>query len=146
MQTRVRIGGADFDRVTCNVLTVAFDHSTARPKNSDAIPDPHWHKHLLVWNATYDPVEGRIKAGQLGDVVRNKGYYRAAFYARLAGKLEGLGYAIDRRGGNEWEIAGVPQATIDTFSKRTAQIEAEAEKQGITDAAEKAALGAKESR
>ena len=37
----------------------------------------------------------------------------------------------------------MPQATIDTFSKRTAQIEAEAEKQGITDAARKAELGAK---
>ena len=96
-----------------------------------------------MWNATFDPVEGRIKAGQLGNVVRDKGYYRAAFYSRLAGKLEGLGYGIDRRGGNEWEIGGVPQATIDKFSKRTAQIEAEAEKLGITDAAEKAALGAK---
>ena len=143
MQTRVRIGGADENRTTGNLLTVAFDHSTARPKNSDTLPDPHWHKHLLVWNATYDPVEDRIKAGQLGNVVRDKGYYRAAFYSRLAGKLEGMGYGIERRGGNEWEIAGVPQATIDTFSKRTAQIEAEAEKQGITDAAEKAGLGAK---
>ena len=107
------------------------------------LPDPHWHKHLLVWNATYDPVEDRIKAGQLGNVVRDKGYYRAAFYSRLAGKLEALGYAIDRRGGNEWEIAGVPQSIIDKFSKRTAQIEAEAEKLGITDAARKAELGAK---
>ena len=143
MQTRVRKAGADEDRVTGNLLTVAYDHATARPKNSNTLPDPHWHRHLLVWNATYDPVENRIKAGQLGDVVRDKGYYRAAFYSRLACKLEALGYAIDRRGGNEWEIAGVPQSTIDMFSKRTAQIEAEAEKQGITDAARKAELGAK---
>ncbi len=143
MQTRVRIGGADTDRTTGNVLTAGYDHATARPKNADTLADPHWHKHLLVWNATYDPVEHRIKAGQLGNVVRDKGYYRAAFYSRLAGKLEGMGYAIDRRGGNEWEIAGVPQAVIDKFSKRTAQIEDEAEKQGITDAARKAELGAK---
>jgi conjugative relaxase-like TrwC/TraI family protein len=143
MQTRVRIGGADDDRTTGNVLTAGYDHATARPKNSDAIPDPHWHKHLLVWNATYDPVENRIKAGQLGNVVRDKGYYQAAFFSRLASKLERLGYGIERRADGNWEIAGVPQATIDTFSKRTAQIEAEAEKQGITDAAEKAALGAK---
>ena len=46
-------------------------------------------------------------------------------------------------GGNEWEVAGIDQPMIDKFSKRTAQIEAEAEKQGITDAAEKAGLGAK---
>ena len=143
MQARVRKDGADYDRTTGNVLTAAFDHATARPKNSGTIADPHWHKHLLVWNATYDAIEDRIKAGQLGNVVRDKGYYRAAFYARLAGKLEGLGYVIDRRSGNEWEIVGVLQSTIDTFSKRTAQIEAEADKLGITDAARKAKLGAK---
>ena len=143
MQTRVRKAGADEDRTTGNLLTAASITRRPGPKNSDTLPDPHWHRHLLVWNATYDPVEDRIKAGQLGNVVRDKGYYRAAFYARLACKLEALGYAIDRRGGNEWEIAGVPQSTIDTFSKRTAQIEAEAEKQGITDAARKAELGAK---
>jgi hypothetical protein len=75
--------------------------------------------------------------------VRDKGYYRAAFYARLAVKLEGLGFVIDRRGGNEWEIAGIPQSMIDKFSKRTAQIEAAAEELGITDAARKGELGAK---
>jgi hypothetical protein len=164
MQTRVRIGGADENRTSGNVLTAGFDHATARPlskndlaawlaandklmpgwsANDNIPPDPHWHKHLLVWNATHDPVEDRIKAGQLGNVVRDKGYYRAAFYARLAGKLEDLGYVIDRRGDNDWEIAGVLQSTIDKFSKRTAQIEAVAERLGITDAARKAELGAK---
>jgi conjugative relaxase-like TrwC/TraI family protein len=143
MCTRVRKGGADFDRVTGNLLTAGFDHATARPEDDDALPDMHWHKHLLVWNATYDPVENRVKAGQVGDIVRDKGYYRAAFYARLASKLEALGYGIDRRGGYEWEIAGVPQPLIDKFSKRTAQIDAEAEEKGITSAARKAELGAK---
>ena len=74
--------------------------------------------------------------------MHDKPFYRAAFYARLANKLEAMGYVIDRRGGTEWEIAGVPQSTIDKFSKRTSQIEAESEKRGITDAARKAELGA----
>lgn len=143
MATRVRVGGADCNRVTGNLLTAAFDHATARPERDGSLPDPHRHKHLLVWNATFDPVEGRIKASQLGDIVRDKGYYRAAIYARLASKLEALGYGIDRRGGNEWEIAGVPQSLIDKFSKRTARIEAEAEARGIGGAARKAELGAK---
>jgi conjugative relaxase-like TrwC/TraI family protein len=143
MQTRVRIGGADYDRTTGNVLTAGFDHLTARPKDGQSIPDPHLHRHLLVWNATHDPVEDRIKAGQLGNVVRDKGYYQAAFFSRLACKVEGMGYVIDRRSGGTWEIAGVPQTTIDKFSKRTAQIEAAAEELGITDAARKAELGAK---
>jgi conjugative relaxase-like TrwC/TraI family protein len=142
MQCRQRAGGADHDIATENVLTVGFDHATARPENADTLPDPHWHKHLLVWNATQRP-DGRIMAGQFGDIVRDKPYYRAAFYSRLADKLEGLGYAIDRRGGTEWEIAGMPQSVIDRFSKRTDQIEAEAGKRGITDAAAKAELGAK---
>lgn len=143
MQTRVRIDGADYDRNTGNALAAGFDHATARPENDESLPDPHRHKHLLVWNATRDPVEGRIKAGQVGDIVRDKGYYRAAFYARLASKLEALGYVIERRGGNDWEIAGVPQSAIDLFSKRTAQIESEAKRLGITDAKAKAELGAK---
>lgn len=124
VQTRVRTGGADEDRTTGNLLAAAFDHSTARPVG-DAPPDPHRHKHLLVFNATFDPVEGRIKAGQFGNIKRDAEYYTAAFYARLAGKLEGMGYAIDRRGGKAWEIAGVPQSVIDKFSKRTEEVEAE---------------------
>jgi conjugative relaxase-like TrwC/TraI family protein len=143
MQTRERKNGADHNVTTGNVLTVGFDHGTARPENADTLPDPHWHKHLLVWNATLRADDGKIKAGQFGDIIRDKPYYRAAFYARLADKLEGLGYAIDRRGGTDWEIAGVPQSAIDRFSKRTAQIDGEAEKRGITDAARKAELGAK---
>lgn len=124
VQARVRAGGADWDRATGNLLAAAFDHSTARPVG-DAAPDPHRHKHVLVFNATYDPVERRIKAGQFGDVKRDGEYYTAAFYARLASRLEGMGYAIDRRGGKAWEIAGVPQSVIDKFSKRTEEVEAE---------------------
>jgi hypothetical protein len=80
---------------------------------------------VLVFNATYDPVDKRIKAGQFGNIKRDGEYYTAAFYARLAAKLEGMGYVIDRRGGKVWEIAGVPQSVIDKFSKRTDEVEAE---------------------
>jgi conjugative relaxase-like TrwC/TraI family protein len=164
MQCRERAGGADYNILTGNVLTVGFDHATARPlsakefaewlavndnlmpggaaNDNAVVPDMHWHKHLLVWNATQRP-DNRIMAGQFGNIIRDKPFYRAAFYARLASKLEGLGYAIDRRGDTDWEIAGISQSMIDKFSKRTALIEAEAEKRGITDEAEKAELGAK---
>ena len=60
------------DRATGNMLRRAS--ITPRPGRTDAntLPDPHWHRHVLVWNATYDPVEDRIKAGQFGDIVRDK--------------------------------------------------------------------------
>lgn len=143
MQARVRKGGADFNRRTGNALTAGFDHATDRPVDEHMPPDMHYHRHLLVWNATHDAAEDRIKAGQLGDIVRDKAYIRAAFYARLARKVEALGYGIDRRGGYEWEIAGIPQSMIATFSKRTKQINDEAKRLGIDDAASKAKLGAK---
>jgi conjugative relaxase-like TrwC/TraI family protein len=73
VQTRVRADGADEDRTTGNLLAAGFDHSTARPVG-DAVPDMHRHKHLLVFNATYDPVEQRIKAGQFGNIKRDAEY------------------------------------------------------------------------
>jgi conjugative relaxase-like TrwC/TraI family protein len=142
LRTRVRRGGERSDRVTGNMLWAAFRHSTSRPVDG-APPDPHRHTHVLVFNATHDEAEGRIKAGEFGAIKRDGEYYTAAFYARLARKLEDLGYVIDRRGGKEWEIAGVPQSVIDKFSKRTRQIEAEAEQRGITDPERKGELGAK---
>jgi conjugative relaxase-like TrwC/TraI family protein len=141
MQCRERRNGASHDIATGNVLTAAFPHATARPEEDGATPDPHWHQHLLFWNAT-QRADGKILAAQFVNLVRDKPYYRAVFYSLLAKKLEGLGYAIDRRGDVDWEIAGVTQSMIDKFSKRTAKIEAVAEERGITDAGRKAELGA----
>ncbi len=139
---RDRRNGSDSDRTTGNLLYASFDHSTSRPVEGE-VPDMHRHKHVFCFNATYDPVEHRIKAAQIGDVVRDKWYYQAAFYARLAHRLEGLGVAIERKGGMEWEVQGIGRDVIDLFSKRSAEIEAEAERRGITDASEKGELGAK---
>ena len=54
----------------------------------------------------------------------------------------GLGYVIDRRGGKEWEIAGVPQSVIGKFSKRTGEIR-QKPSAGIVDPERKGELGAK---
>lgn len=124
MQTRVRKGGAFHDRPTGNMVWASFDHSTARPVDGQP-PDMQQHRHVFVFNATEDKEEGRIKAGEFSYIKRDGEYYTAAFYSRLAAKLQSLGYGIDRRGGKEWEIAGVPQSVIDTFSKRTEEVEAE---------------------
>jgi conjugative relaxase-like TrwC/TraI family protein len=142
MRTRVRKDGQKSERVTGNMAWAAFRHSTSRPVDGSP-PDPQRHTHVLVFNATSDAIEGRVKAGEFGFIKRDGEYYTAAFYARLAIKLESLGYVIDRRGGKEWEIAGVPQSVIEKFSKRTQQIEAEAERLGITDPNRRSELGAK---
>ena len=85
IQTRVRVDGADQDRSTGNALWACFVHRTTRPVSGKV--DPHWHCHALLMNATYDSVEDRWKAAQLGEVISSKGFYQAAFHSRLAEKL-----------------------------------------------------------
>ena len=119
-----------------------FPHTTSRPVDGQ-VPDTHPHIHAFTFNATLDPEENRIKAAQFGDIVRDRPYYDAKFFSLLADGLVKLGYAIDRRGGGKWEVAGVPQTVIDKFSKRTDEIEDEAKRLSIADPGRKAELGAK---
>ncbi len=136
--TRVRKGGKDEDRKTGNMIFAEHIHRTTRPV--DGIPDPHLHAHITVLNATFDETEKRWKAIQLGDVVRDKGYYQAAFHARLAHQLSALGYGI-QKDGNSFRLAGIDRSTIEKFSRRTSVIEAEAARLGIDGAEAKGKLG-----
>ncbi|MFM7315390.1 MAG: MobF family relaxase, partial [bacterium] len=142
VQTRVRMGGTDFDRTTGNMIWADFEHSTSRQVAGQA-PDPHRHIHCVCMNLTFDPVENRFKAAQFGDVMRDAPYWEAVFESRLAAKIKSLGYEIERNEGRNWEIAGIPRSVITKFSKRTEEIETEAERLGITDPKQKAELGAK---
>lgn len=142
MQTRVRKGKQDVDRRTGNLVYGEFIHRTTRPPKSTGLPEPHLHAHCYVLNMTFDDKESRWKAGQFGGIKRDAPYYEAAFHARLAGNLAGLGYGIERHA-KGWEIAGVPKSVLDKFSNRTAEIEAEAKAKGITSAKAKDQLGAK---
>jgi conjugative relaxase-like TrwC/TraI family protein len=134
MKTRVRAHGADEDRKTGNMVWGEFIHFTARPV--EGRPDPHLHAHCYAFNATYDPVEEKWKAGQFGDIKRDAEYYEAAFHARLAKKVGNLGYAVGRSG-DWWEIKGLSRETLEKFSQRTEKIEAAAKEGAINDAASK---------
>jgi conjugative relaxase-like TrwC/TraI family protein len=140
-QTRVRKGGVSVDRFAGELIWGHFVHQTARPVEG-AVPDPHLHSHCFVFNATWDSVEGRIKAAQFRDIKRDMPYYQAMFHKTLADKLTDLGYAV-RRTEKSFEIVGVPQAVLDLFSKRTDEIGRIAKEMGITDAKEKSELGAR---
>ena len=127
--TRVRAGGENGERKTGNLLWADFLHTTSRPV--DGIPDPHLHVHAYAFNVTYDPVELRYKAAEFGSVKADGPYFEAAFHARLAKALAELGYGV-ARGGRYMAVAGVPETVTLKFSRRTAEIEAEAGKRGIT--------------
>ncbi len=137
-QTRIRKDGKDENRLTGNLIWAEHIHRTARPV--DGLPDASLHCHAIIVNATYDDIEKRWKAVQLGDIVRDKAYYQAAADARFAFKLKALGYGVEKEG-KTFRIAGIEKATAEKFSRRTAIIEAEAERLGIEDAATKGTLG-----
>lgn len=138
-ETRVRKKGAQENRITGNLAWAEFVHFTSRPVGG--IPDPHLHVHCFTFNASFDAVEGRWKAGEFAAIKREAHYAEAAFHSRLASSLQTLGYAV-RRTRKGWELEGMPESVIAKFSRRTAQIERRAEELGIRDAKEKDALGA----
>jgi conjugative relaxase-like TrwC/TraI family protein len=140
MKARVRTNGRSEDRPSANMLWGEFIHRTARPVGG--VPDPQLHCHAVVFNATYDPEEERWKAAQFGDIVRDKGYYQAAFHSRFAERLAHLGYGIERDG-NSFRLVGIDSETTKKFARRTEIIDKEAERMGITDAKAKGKLGAR---
>ncbi len=139
MKARVRKGGKDADRVTGNMAWAEFIHTTSRPV--DGVPDPQLHAHVFAFNTTWDDQERQWKAGQFRDLKRDAPYFQAAFRVRLAGKLQDLGFEVERKR-DDFEVAGVPPAAIQRFSRRTAEIEKVAAARGITDPKRKAELGA----
>ena len=140
METRVRAGGKNEDRTTGNMVWGEFVHTTARPV--DGVPDPHLHAHCFVFNATLDEKESRWKAGEFAAIKRNASYFEALFHSRFARRIEELGLPVERtRKG--WEIAGIGDAALRKFSRRTELIEAKARAEGVTDPAAKGELGAK---
>lgn len=140
MKTRVDTNGQKSERTTGNLTWAEFNHFTARP--IDGKSDMHLHKHVYVFNSTFDEKEQRFKAGQFRDLKRDAPYWEAAFHARMAKGLTELGYGVQRNG-RDYGIAGVKEQTVDKFSRRTAEIEAKAEALGMEYAEDKASLGAK---
>ena len=141
MLTRVRAGGKDENRPTGNIVAMRVTHRTTRPNEDDKTPDMELHDHVVVFNATFDDVEDKWKAAQIGQIQHDAPYYEALYHNRLAANLRGLGYGI-RRKGKAFEIAGISDELIDTFSRRKAAIEKKAGELGIDDAEAKSRLGA----
>lgn len=138
MMARVRADRSNDNRVTSNMIWGEFIHRTGRPVNG--IPDPQTHCHAVCFNACFDTVENKWKAGEFSFLMANKGYYQAAFHTRFSNRLRALGYGIERDG-NSFRLIGIDPATAKKFARRTDIIEAEAERLGITNAKLKSQLG-----
>lgn len=139
LHTRVRAGKQNADRLTGNGVWGRYTHFTSRPV--DGVPDPQLHAHCFLFNVTHDPVEDRFKAAQIGSIKRDANYFNAVMHGRLASKLVEMGIPVERTA-KGWHVAGLGEAVEQKFSRRTQQVEAAADRLGITDPDEKAQLGA----
>src|SRR5262249_45917484 len=52
METKVRKGYQQDNRISPNMVYAKFVHGETRPV--DAMPDPHYHIHVFAMNATFD--------------------------------------------------------------------------------------------
>ena len=141
VRTRVRVGGKNEDRVTGNTVAYRVTHRDTRINAEDRKPDMELHDHVFVLNCTYDAVESKWKAAQMGQIKHDAPYYEAIYHNRLASNLRDLGYGITRKG-KSFEISGISDALVRKFSRRRQYIKAVAEKLGITSAAGMDKLGA----
>lgn len=141
MQCRVRVGGASENRTTGNMLAHLQTHRDTRINADDGKPDMSLHTHAFIFNLTHDPVEGKLKAAEIGQIKHDAPFYEAVYHNRLAANLKTLGYGIERKG-KAFEIAGVSRELIEKFSRRTQYIEKVAGKLGIEKPESKAKLGA----
>jgi conjugative relaxase-like TrwC/TraI family protein len=141
MRGRVRVSGKNEDRVTGNMVAMRVTHRDTRISGEDAMPDMSLHDHVVVFNATYDAIERKWKAAQIGEIKHDAPYYEAIYHNRLASNLRELGYGI-RRKDKSFEVAGVSDELVKKFSRRRAYIDKVAEKLGISSAAGRDTLGA----
>ena len=133
VETRVRKGGADYNRTTANWLFGMFRHGTARPE--EGIVDPQYHNHCVVFSLTRDPVENEVKSINFRELKRQAPTIQAVYRSLLEGEMRQLGYetrqvvhvnenARTKKKSYDYsfELSGVPQEAIDEFSRRTAKI------------------------
>ena len=115
--TRIRVGGAQSDRLTGNFAAALFTHDTSRAL------DPHLHTHCIVFNATFDAVENRWKALQNYELLRARKFAENAYYHEFARELRSFGYRIRNLPRGDFQVEGVPEELCERFSKRHTQID-----------------------
>ena len=89
--TRVRKGLENTDRATGNLVTACYFHSESR------FLDPQLHTHCATANLTYDEVEKRWKALQMGGIFQRTHYLTEVYRNELARGLQELGYEVEYR-------------------------------------------------
>lgn len=135
---RVRRDGVVETRKTGNLVWAEFTHFESRPVKG--LTDPQLHCHAYTFNTSYDGKEQRFKAVEFFTIKRDARFYEAIFHSELAKAVSKLGYSVENKP-YSFEIAGIGEANLKRFSRRTAEIEKLA-KELNANAEQKSKLGA----
>ena len=84
----VRKGGRQSIRTTGEIVAAAFRHDCSRAL------DPQLHTHFVVFNATWDPVEGRWKALESAEMFGRIRLFTEIYRNALAAELLRWGYRL----------------------------------------------------
>jgi conjugative relaxase-like TrwC/TraI family protein len=105
----------------------AMTHRAARPVGDATVGDPHWHVHVTLANMTRGP-DGKWSTVAAGgrDLMRHApavDHVLKSLVRRELSETFGVSFARSERTG-AWEVAAIPDATLQAFSKRGASMEA----------------------
>jgi hypothetical protein len=102
-------------RATGNLIAARFQH-----KESRAL-DPQLHTHCIVFNATHDPVEQKLKALDARTIYDQSNQLTQTYRDSLSKSLRELGYDTYLDKEKCPQIRGVDKTLIAQFSKRATQ-------------------------
>lgn len=112
----VRLGAGGYLREpAADIIVARFDHFTSREG------DPTIHTHAVLLNAARSGEKYRTLEPE--KLFEHQLVLGAAFRASLAHRLASVGFTVREAGRNQFEIAGISHSLIETFSKRSHQIE-----------------------
>lgn len=106
---------------TGNWTVATFQHVSSREL------DPQVHTHCIILNVTQRD-DGAWRAITGEKLLSAKMTLGAIYRNELAARVQDLGYEIEWGDKGLWEIKGVSKATLDAFSRRSEQIQAEVER------------------
>jgi len=115
----VRLGaGGHLQEVPADIVVAKFPHFTSREG------DPACHTHCVLLNVARSANGNKYLTVEPRRAYEWQLVLGSAFRSALSKKLNDLGFSLREAGRDQFEIAGIPEAMIETFSKRSQQIKA----------------------
>ena len=100
-----------------DIIVGRFDHFTSREG------DPNIHTHSVLINVAGCRDRNKYRTLEPEKLFASQLVVGAAFRASLGRRLVEKGFTLRAAGRNQFEIASIPEKLIETFSKRSHQIE-----------------------